>query len=91
MARLFRRSDHQAEPHMAATTAHDLHVEAEAKEGSLRYVAATGDNTHLTTFQHAAGAPVETKSPLGTDVGPVTIIFVTNILASGTSTYAKIS
>ncbi|KAI5369360.1 Putative amino acid/polyamine transporter I [Septoria linicola] len=60
-------------PRQASSTAHDVN---EVKDGSLRFVEASGDNTGQTTFQLSAGAPVETTSPLKHNVGPVTIIFM---------------
>lgn len=44
--------------------------------GDSQYVAEQGGNDAPLAYQEAAGAPVETHSPLGYSVGPITIIFL---------------
>ncbi|TID16827.1 high affinity methionine permease [Venturia nashicola] len=45
-------------------------------DGTLKFVAEGGENSSYTAYQEASGAPVESKSPLGYSVGPVTIAFL---------------
>jgi len=45
-------------------------------DGDLKYVAEQGGNSAPVAYQEASGAPVETHSPLGYNVGPVTIVFL---------------
>lgn len=42
--------------------------ESVIQHGDIKYTAAAGGNTARTTYQNAAGAPVETNSPLGYSV-----------------------
>lgn len=45
-------------------------------DGDLAFVKAEGGNGGGKTYQEAVGAPVEAESPLGYNVGAVTIIFL---------------
>lgn len=45
-------------------------------DGDLAFTKVEGGNDSGKTYQEAGGAPVETDSPLGYHVGPVTIIFL---------------
>ncbi|KAK8085887.1 high-affinity methionine permease [Apiospora hydei] len=56
--------------------------------GSLEYVAEAGGNDAPSTYQIATGAPVEDHSPLGYNVGPVTIIFLNISMMIGTGVYS---
>lgn len=57
-------------------------------KGNLDYVVDQGGNNSLPSYQEASGAPVETSSPLGLDVGPVTIIFLNISKMVGTGVYS---
>lgn len=70
----------QAEPQVAEET--------EVVDGSLHYVAEKAGNDSTWTYQEASGAPVETKSPLGYNVGPITIIFLNVSMMIGTGVYS---
>lgn len=62
---------------------------AEVSDGTLRYVAVGhAGNDSGPTYQEATGAPVEVDSPLGYDVGPVTIIFLNVSMMIGTGVYS---
>lgn len=56
--------------------------------GILQYVAESGGNDAPSTYQIATGAPVEDHSPLGYNVGPVTIIFLNISMMIGTGVYS---
>ncbi|KAK3682825.1 amino acid permease-domain-containing protein [Podospora appendiculata] len=60
----------------------------EVSDGSLKYTLATGGNDSPPTYQEANGAPVETHSPLGYSVGPITIIFLNISKMIGTGVYS---
>lgn len=63
--------------------------EPEASDGSLRYIQVDqAGNGSDPTYQEATGAPVEVNSPLGYDVGPVTIIFLNVSMMIGTGVYS---
>ena len=64
-------------------------VEAnEISDGHLTYVAEQGGNNALPSYQEALGAPVESQSPFGYAVGPVTIIFLNISKMIGTGVYS---
>ncbi|KAF6800374.1 high affinity methionine permease [Colletotrichum sojae] len=50
--------------------------ELDVTDGSLHYVVEKAGNGSGPSYQEATGAPVETSSPLGYAVGPVTIVFL---------------
>lgn len=61
----------------------------EVSDGSLRYVQVDqAGNGSDPTYQEATGAPVEVNSPLGYDVGPVTIVFLNISMMIGTGVYS---
>lgn len=62
--------------------------EGEVSDGSLHYVVEKGGNDSLPSYQEAGGAPVETNSPLGYAVGPVTIVFLNISKMIGTGVYS---
>lgn len=69
----------------------DVHVvdtPAEVTDGSLHYVAEKAGNDSGITYQEATGAPVERDSPLGYNVGPVTIICLNVSTMIGTGIYS---
>ncbi|KAF6829599.1 high affinity methionine permease [Colletotrichum musicola] len=49
---------------------------SDVTDGSLHYVVEKAGNGSGPSYQEATGAPVETSSPLGYAVGPVTIVFL---------------
>lgn len=55
---------------------------------SLKYTGDHGENTSEVAFQECSGAPVETHSPLGYSVGPVTIIFLNTSSMIGTGIFS---
>lgn len=52
------------------------------------YVGEAGGNDAPSTYQDASGAPVETSSPLGYSVGPVTILFLNISMMIGTGIFS---
>ncbi|AEO64684.1 uncharacterized protein THITE_2042402 [Thermothielavioides terrestris NRRL 8126] len=61
---------------------------AEVTDGSLQYTLEKGGNDSVPSYQEASGAPVERDSPLGYDVGAVTIIFLNVSKMIGTGVYS---
>lgn len=61
---------------------------AEVTDGSLKYTLEQGGNDSKPSYQEASGAPVESHSPLGYSVGPVTIIFLNVSKMIGTGVYS---
>ncbi|RDI80159.1 hypothetical protein Vi05172_g9919 [Venturia inaequalis] len=57
-------------------------------DGTLNFVAEGGENSSYTAYQEASGAPVESKSPLGYSVGPVTIAFLNLSRMVGTGIFS---
>ena len=70
------------------TTAIDAAPGAVLTKGSLEYTVARGGNDSLPSYQEASGAPVETNSPLGYFVGPVTVLFLNISMMIGTGVYS---
>lgn len=62
--------------------------QSELTDGTMHYVAEKAGNDSGTTYQEATGAPVEINSPLGYDVGPVTIICLNVSMMIGTGIYS---
>ena len=58
------------------------------RKGDLDYVIEHGGNGSGPAWQEVSGAPVETSSPLGYDVGPITIIFLNLSKMIGTGVYS---
>ncbi|KAI0396748.1 high-affinity methionine permease [Xylariaceae sp. FL0594] len=58
------------------------------RDGDLTYTAVKAENGSGTTYQEAAGAPVESRSPLGYHVGWVTVIFFTVNQMIGTGIFS---
>ncbi|KAK6073916.1 high-affinity methionine permease [Seiridium cupressi] len=56
--------------------------------GSVKYVGELGENDAPPTYQEAGGAPVESHSPLGYTVGPITILFLNISMMIGTGIYS---
>ncbi|KAJ5836392.1 hypothetical protein N7447_002418 [Penicillium robsamsonii] len=53
-----------------------------------KYIGETGGNNAATTYQDASGAPVESDSPLGYSVGPVTITLLNITMMIGAGIYS---
>ncbi|GJD03996.1 high-affinity methionine permease [Colletotrichum higginsianum] len=62
--------------------------ESDVTDGSLHYVVEKAGNDSGLSYQEATGAPVETSSPLGYSVGPITIIFLNISKMIGTGVYS---
>ncbi|KAI1849708.1 hypothetical protein JX265_008047 [Neoarthrinium moseri] len=56
--------------------------------GDVKFVGEAGGNDAPPTYQEAGGAPVESISPLGYDVGPITILFLNISMMIGTGVYS---
>lgn len=76
------------EVEVTTTTSIDAGPGAVLTEGSLEYTVARGGNDSLPSYQEASGAPVETNSPLGYFVGPVTVVFLNISMMIGTGVYS---
>lgn len=63
-------------------------VPSSSDHHSSKYISDRGDNTSEVAFQECSGAPVETHSPLGYSVGPVTIIFLNLSSMIGTGIFS---
>ncbi|KAK2038070.1 high-affinity methionine permease [Colletotrichum somersetense] len=61
---------------------------SDVTDGSLHYVVEKGGNNSGPSYQEASGAPVETSSPLGYGVGPITIVFLNIGTMIGTGVYS---
>ena len=59
-----------------------------ASHSSLEYVEEKGGNDAPPNYQEASGAPVESVSPLGYAVGPVTIMFLNISMMIGTGIFS---
>ncbi|EMD94511.1 hypothetical protein COCC4DRAFT_43720 [Bipolaris maydis ATCC 48331] len=57
-------------------------------DGDLKYVGEQGGNNAPIAYQEASGAPVETHSPLGYNVGPITIVFLNISKMIGTGIFS---
>lgn len=75
----------RSEAAVATATANN---DGEYSDGSLKYVGETGGNSNAVTYQEATGAPVEHESPLGYDVGPLTIVLINVTMMIGTGIYS---
>lgn len=72
---------------VAATSSTDVDGR-DIRDGDLNYVVEQGGNDSKPSYQEAAGAPVETKSPFGYSVGAITIIFLNFSKMVGTGVYS---
>lgn len=59
-----------------------------SQDDSLEYVGEHGGNDAPPMYQEAGGAPVESNSPLGYSVGPITILFLNISMMIGTGIYS---
>ncbi len=82
--RPFSRRSPEAQPEPDAVSIDD----GEVSDGSLKFVVEKGGNDSPPSYQEASGAPVEVRSPLGYDVGAVTIIFLNISKMIGTGVYS---
>ncbi|KAK2007908.1 high-affinity methionine permease [Colletotrichum eremochloae] len=73
---------------------HDANIDdgsgqgSDVADGGLHYVVEKGGNNSGPSYQEASGAPVETSSPLGYGVGPITIVFLNIGMMIGTGVYS---
>ena len=81
-------SARRADAAQASPSEEDSVLEGEVSDGSLKYTREKGGNDSKPSYQEATGAPVETLSPLGYSVGPVTIIFLNISKMIGTGVYS---
>ena len=84
----FRGSSRQGTEGGLATTRAETVTQEVLHDGSLGYTVAQAENDSPPSYQEASGAPVETKSPLGYSVGPVTIVFLNISMMIGTGVYS---
>lgn len=77
-----RKTSREGEPPVYAAD------EGAVSDGSLQYVHEKSGNTNEVSYQEASGAPVESDSPLGYSVGPITIIFLNLSKMIGTGIYS---
>ena len=84
----FRGLSKKAPEVEVTATSVDTAPRAVLTEGSLEYTVAQGGNGSLPSYQEASGAPVETSSPLGYFVGPITIVFLNISMMIGTGVYS---
>ena len=85
---LFRRKNESKSDVASATSIDAPPTGAVVTDGSLDYTIAQGGNNSLPSYQEATGAPVETHSPLGYSVGPITVIFLNISMMVGTGVYS---
>ncbi|KAL4967072.1 amino acid permease-domain-containing protein [Aspergillus stella-maris] len=70
-----------------SSTTHIAH-EQDAPNVAVQYVGEKGGNDAPATYQHASGAPIESVSPLGYSVGPVTITLLNITMMIGAGIYS---
>lgn len=65
--------------------------QSDVTDGTLHYIVEKAGNDSGPTYQEASGAPVEVDSPLGYDVGAITIIClnVSNMIGTGVYSTSK--
>src|SRR5690348_4416439 len=86
--RPFRSSESEEGPVEGGSSSLGRVDSAEVTDGSLKYTLEKGENDSPPSYQEASGAPVERQSPLGYDVGAVTIIFLNVSKMIGTGVYS---
>ncbi|CAD6579529.1 MAG: hypothetical protein ASARMPRED_009173 [Alectoria sarmentosa] len=84
----FRGLSRKAPEVEVTSTSVDAAPGAVLTEGSLEFIVAQGGNGSLPSYQEASGAPVETNSPLGYFVGPITVMFLNISTMIGTGVYS---
>jgi len=60
----------------------------EVADGNLKYVGVKAANDSPVSYQEASGAPVEAQSPLGLNVGSITIVFLNLSKMIGTGIFS---
>lgn len=85
MSRFFSRKQPEETETYVPDSASDRSV---ITDGSLKFVAEGGQYSSYAGYQEASGAPVESKSPLGYSVGPVTIAFLNLSKMVGTGIFS---
>lgn len=80
----WRRRGRQA----SSNSCHDAPSTAIINQGSFQYAIEKGENNASPSYQEVSGAPVETHSPLGYTVGPITIVFLNLSKMVGTGVYS---
>ncbi|SPO06501.1 related to high affinity methionine permease [Cephalotrichum gorgonifer] len=58
------------------------------RDGDFAYVRAKGGNDSQPSYQEAVGAPVESNSPLGYNIGSITVIFLNINMMIGTGIFS---
>ncbi|CAG8956684.1 hypothetical protein HYFRA_00012228 [Hymenoscyphus fraxineus] len=72
----------------ASSSGADVHQGEVIRDGGLKFTVEQGGNDSQPSYQEASGAPVETSSPLGYAVGPITILFLNLSKMVGTGVYS---
>ncbi|KAL5117335.1 hypothetical protein ACEQ8H_004780 [Pleosporales sp. CAS-2024a] len=91
MSALFRnRFHHSPDANHTASAVQSVTANGHVQfsDGDLKYVGEQGGNSNTVAYQEASGAPVETLSPLGYNVGPVTILFLNLSSVVGTGIFS---
>lgn len=91
MPSFWRRPFRSGEEPQAAEAEERGSTESDPSEivaGGTYYIAGKGANNKETSYQDASGAPVEESSPLGYDVGPLTILFLNVSKMIGTGIFS---
>lgn len=78
-------------PFSGRQTGNDTVVEEQHGGGTAtggQYISERGGNNAPPTYQDASGAPIESQSPLGYSVGPVTITLLNITMMIGAGIYS---
>jgi hypothetical protein len=84
---LWQRRETSKHDSEVAASGSDTHTEF-ISDGDLKYAFEQGYNDSSPSYQEASGAPVESKSPLGYNVGPIAILFLNFSKMVGTGVYS---
>jgi len=85
---LHRFGGSKSSPRVTEDAAATSGVGDEFQDGNLKYVGAKAANDSPVSYQEASGAPVETISPLGLNVGSITIVFLNLSKMIGTGIFS---
>ncbi|KAF2207527.1 hypothetical protein CERZMDRAFT_88381 [Cercospora zeae-maydis SCOH1-5] len=91
MSALFRnrfKAGNEADRGASTTQSVTASGNVQVSDGDLKYIGEQGGNSSAVGYQEASGAPVETHSPLGYNVGPTTIIFLNLSKMVGTGIFS---